>query len=147
MQGECRARGLENLAAVDDPQRVVHAQAQPLEHGGEVPGIDAASIDRGLATDRLQPRAVEKGRQQWMMVERLVEPRDGAGGALMRGEQGRVGHREPRRGVSSVSSIRATGRNDALGRAPIRLVPTGHRNNLLPVAHAMLSDRHERAAR
>ena len=44
VQGECRARGLENLAAVDDPQGVVHAQPQPLKHGGGVPGIDAASV-------------------------------------------------------------------------------------------------------
>ena len=69
-------------AAIDDSQRVIHAQAQPLEDGGEVPGIDAVAVHRGLAADRLEPRPMQKRRQQGMIVERLVEPGDGARRAL-----------------------------------------------------------------
>ena len=41
--------GVEDFAAVDDAERAVHAQPQPLQHGGEVPGVDQLAVDRGLA--------------------------------------------------------------------------------------------------
>jgi hypothetical protein len=85
VQGECRARSLKNVAAVDDAQRAVHAQAQPLEDGGEVPGIDAASVHRGLVGGRRARRTASSR-----------EPRDGAGGALMGGEQGPGGRHDGR---------------------------------------------------
>ena len=45
-----------------DAQRVIHAQAQPFEDGGEVPGIDFLAVDRGLAAHRLEAGAVEERR-------------------------------------------------------------------------------------
>jgi hypothetical protein len=39
-----------------------------------VPGIDRLAIDVRLPTHRFQPGAIEKGRQQRVAGERLVEP-------------------------------------------------------------------------
>ena len=90
------------LHIVRKPRRIAARRTlpnQPLQcllrgqrrYRRQVPGIDAVTIHRCLGADRLQPRPVQKGRQQRMMIEGLVEPRDGAGSALKRGEEGRVG--------------------------------------------------------
>ena len=76
VQVERVAGGGEDGAAVDDAERAVHAQAKPFEHGGEVPGIDRLSVDRGLAAHGVEPGAVQEGRQKRMAGERLVEPGD-----------------------------------------------------------------------
>ena len=80
VQVERVAGGGEDGAAVDDAERAVHAQAKPFEHGGEVPGIDRLAVDRGLAAHRVEPGAVQKGRQKRMAGERLVEPGERRGG-------------------------------------------------------------------
>ena len=80
VQVERVAGGGEDGAAVDDAERAVHAEAQPLEHGGEVPGIDRLSVDRGLAAHGLEPDPVKKGRAQGVRTERLVKPGEGTSG-------------------------------------------------------------------
>ena len=90
VQAEGVAGGREDAAAVDDPQRVVHAQAQPFEHGGEVPRVDGLAVGGGLAADRFQPPAVQQRRPQGMGAQRLVEPGD---------RRGRLGERRDDRGV------------------------------------------------
>ena len=86
--------GIEDGAAIDDAERAVHAQPQPLQHGGEVPGVDQLAVDRGLAAHRVEPGAVEEGRPQGMDVQRLVEPGDGGSGLDERRGQDGV-HRRP----------------------------------------------------
>ena len=90
MQRERASRCLEDLPPIDDAQRVVHAQPEPLQHGGEVPRINAVAVNRRLASHCLKPCPVQKGRQKRMVVERLVKPRDGAGRALESGQQASV---------------------------------------------------------
>ena len=90
VQVERVAGGGEDGAAVDDAERAVHAQAKPFEHGGEVPGIDRLAVDRGLAAHRVEPGAVQEGRQQRMAGERLVEPGDGGGGLCQGAGQRRI---------------------------------------------------------
>jgi hypothetical protein len=70
------ASGLEDAPAVDDPQRMVHPEAEPFQHGREVPWVDRQAIDRCLPAGSLQPRAVEEGGLKGMQAERLAEPRD-----------------------------------------------------------------------
>ena len=84
------AGGGEDGAAVDDAERAVHAQAQPFEHGGEVPGVDRLAVDRGLAADGVEPGAVQKGRQQRMAGECLVEPGERRGGLRQGAGQRRI---------------------------------------------------------
>ena len=55
MQRERSPRRLEDLPAIDDAQRVIHAQPKPLQDGGQVPGIDAVAVDRGLTPYRFEP--------------------------------------------------------------------------------------------
>ncbi len=74
VQRERVVGGLEHADAVDEAQHVIHAQAQPLEHGGEVPGVDRLAVDGGLAADRLEPGAVEQGRPERVVRRRLIEP-------------------------------------------------------------------------
>ena len=90
VQVERVAGGGEDGAAVDDAERAVHAQATPFEHGGEVPGIDHKAVDRGLAADRVEPGAVQEGRQQLMAGERLVEPGECRGGLRQGAGQRRI---------------------------------------------------------
>ena len=106
VQVERVAGGGEDGAAVDDAERAVHAQATPFEHGGEVPGIDRQSVDRGLAADRLEPGAVQEGRQKLMAGECLVEPGEGRGGLRQGAGQRRIFF--PGAGRSSASSIFST---------------------------------------
>ena len=84
------AGGIEDGAAVDDAERAVHAQAKAFEHGGEVPGIDRLAVDRGLAAHRVEPGAVQKGRQQRVAGERLVEPGERGGGLREGGGERRI---------------------------------------------------------
>ena len=90
VQVERVAGGGEDGAAVDDAERAVHAQAKPFEHGGEVPGIDRLSVDRGLAAHGVEPGAVQKRRQQRMAGERLVEPGERRGGLRQGAGQRRI---------------------------------------------------------
>ena len=90
VQVERVAGGGEDGAAVDDAERAVHAQAKPFEHGGEVPGIDRLAVDRGLAADRVEPGAVQEGRQKRMAGERLIEPGERRGGLRQRAGQRRI---------------------------------------------------------
>ena len=105
VQVERVAGGGEDGAAVDDAERAVHAQAKPFEHGGEVPGIDRLAVDRGLAAHRVEPGAVQEGRQQRMAGERLVEPGEAA--AACARAPASAGF-FPGAGRSSVSSIFST---------------------------------------
>ena len=82
--------GVEDFSPVDNAERAVHAQPQPLQHGGEVPGVDQLAVDRGLAAHRVEPGAVEESRKERMAVQRLVEPGD---------RRGRFGERRGERGV------------------------------------------------
>ena len=59
-------RRLEDHAAVDDAEFVIHADPHPFQQGGEMPGINQLGIGGGLTADRLEPGAMEKSRQQWM---------------------------------------------------------------------------------
>ena len=79
MQVQRMAGGIEDGTAVDDAERTVHAESKTFEHGGEVPGVDRVAVDRGLAAHRIEPGAMEKGRQQRVAGERLVEPGYGRG--------------------------------------------------------------------
>ena len=90
VQVERVAGGGEDGAAVDDAERAVHAQAKPFEHGGEVPGIDRLSVDRGLAAHGVEPGAVQEGRQKRMAGERLVEPGERRGGLCQGAGQRRI---------------------------------------------------------
>ena len=90
VQVERVAGGGEDGAAVDDAERAVHAQAKTFEHGGEVPGIDRLSVDRGLAAHGVEPGAVQEGRQQRMAGERLVEPGERRGGLRQGAGQRRI---------------------------------------------------------
>ena len=91
MQRERGPRRLEDLPAIDDAQRVIHAQPQPLQDGGQVPGIDAVAVDRRLASYCFEPGTIEKRRLQGVIVERLVEPGDGARCAFERSQQRSIG--------------------------------------------------------
>jgi hypothetical protein len=57
-------------------------QPQVLRHRGEVPGVDREAVDRGLAADGVEPRAVQEGRPQRMPGQRRIRyaraPRDAA---------------------------------------------------------------------
>ena len=68
------------LAAIDDAQIRVHAEAQAFERGREMPGIDQRAVHGGLAADRVEPRPVQKGLAQWMARQGLIEARDRGGG-------------------------------------------------------------------
>ena len=105
VQGQGVTGGVKNDAAIDDAERPVHAQAQALEHRGEVPRIDELAVDRGLAADRVQAGTVQKGRTQGVIGQRLVEPGD-RGGGLGEGGAERGGRRHPARwqGVQHASS-------------------------------------------
>ena len=61
VQHQCMAGGIDHSAAVDDAERAVYAQPQPLQHGGEVPGVDQHPVDRGLAAHRVEPGAIDEG--------------------------------------------------------------------------------------
>jgi len=76
--------GIEDRAAIDDAERVLHAQAQALDCRGKVPWVDAVAIDGGLAAHCLQARPIQKGRKERMIVERLVEACEGARGPFKR---------------------------------------------------------------
>ena len=93
--GEGVAGGLEDRAAVGDAERRIHAQAQAFEERGEVPGVDEKSVDGGVAAHRLEPDAVQQGRGERVMLERLVEAGEG-GGMSERGGRGRIGDRDLR---------------------------------------------------
>jgi hypothetical protein len=89
VQGEGGAGGIEDLAAFDDAQIRVHLQAQALDGGGEVPGVDQRAIGCGLLPHRLEPGPVQKRLAQRMVCASLVEPGDGGGrGGQSRGEGG-----------------------------------------------------------
>ena len=105
VQVERVAGGGEDGAAVDDAERAVHAEAKPFEHGGEVPGIDRLAVDRGLAAHRVEPCAVQKGRQQRVTGERLVEPGERRGGLRQGAGQRRIQVFFSRGGRSSASII------------------------------------------
>ena len=45
---------IEDHAAIDDAQGVIHAQPEALEHRGEVPWINRLAIHGRLTTHRLQ---------------------------------------------------------------------------------------------
>ena len=60
VQVERMAGGVEDGTAVDDAERTAHAEAQPLEYGGKVPGIDRLAVDRGLRAYRLRARLGEE---------------------------------------------------------------------------------------
>ena len=122
VQVERVAGGGEDGAAVDDAERAVHAQAKPLEHGGEVPGIDRLSVDRGLAADRVEPGAMQEGRQQRMAGERLVEPGERRGGLRQGAGQRRIQF-FPGAGRSSASSIFSTPVRTAADRPAPRAPP------------------------
>ena len=112
VQVERVAGGGEDGAAVDDAERAVHAQAKPFEHGGEVPGIDHKAVDRGLAADRVEPGAVQKGRQKRMAGERLVEPGERRGGLRQGAGQRRIqvfSRRRPQQCVEHFFHPRRTG--------------------------------------
>jgi hypothetical protein len=127
---------------------VVHAQAQTFEHGRQVPGIDAASVHRGLAADRFEPRPMQKGRLQRMMLECLVEPRERAGSVLMRREQRRVG-RQGGRAAWVEQRVQHQGHPRKWRARPSGLdlpARTRCRTGILPVAPASFSVRSIRAA-
>ena len=77
VQGERGFCLLEDVGAVDDAQGGVQAQPQAFDGCGEVPRLDQLPVGSGLATDELEPGAVEKSLGQGMAGERLVEPGDG----------------------------------------------------------------------
>ena len=84
VQVERVARRGEDRAPVDNAQRMLHAQTQAFQNGGEVPGVDRLTIDTGLTADRLKPGAIEKSGRQGVAGQSLVEPGDGGGGVLER---------------------------------------------------------------
>ncbi len=91
MQRERTPRRLEYLPAIDNAQRVINLLAQPLQDGGQVPGIDAVAVDRRLAPYRFEPGTIEKRRPKRVIVERLIEPRDGVRCAFERTQQRSTG--------------------------------------------------------
>jgi hypothetical protein len=60
MQVQGVASRIEDHAAIDDAQGVVHAQPEALEHRGEVLWINRLAIHGRLTTHRLQPGAIQK---------------------------------------------------------------------------------------
>ena len=63
-QGERVAGRLDDGAAVDDRERALHAEAQAIEHGGEVPELDQLAVDRRLAVHRVGPSRPARCRRQ-----------------------------------------------------------------------------------
>jgi hypothetical protein len=55
---------------------MVHAHPQSLKDSGKVPRIYKLTVDSGLAAHRLEPGSVEKGRQQRVAIEGLVQSRN-----------------------------------------------------------------------
>ena len=132
VQAERGAGRREDGAAIDDAQRVIHAQSQPLQHGGEVPGIDAVTVDRGLAPYRLEPGPVEESRTQRVVVEGLVEPCDGARSAFESSRQ-----RGGRRGGSGAIGTEATVQHQR-GPAAGGMARSEQSRSHLPAANAAL---------
>lgn len=70
------AGGVEDGAAIGNAGGVAELQAEAFDAGRQVPGIDPASIDRRLATYRIQPYPIQEGGQERVAAKRLVEPGD-----------------------------------------------------------------------
>ena len=79
VEAEGVARGFEDLAALSNREREVHAQPQSLDHRREMPGVDEAAVDSRLSAHRIQPHTVEKGTLQRVACESLIKARDGSG--------------------------------------------------------------------
>jgi hypothetical protein len=82
---------IEDHAAIDDAQSVVHAQPKALEHRGQVPWINRLAIHGCLTTHGVQPGAIQKSRQQRVTDNSLVHPGDSRGGAGKRVSYTRFG--------------------------------------------------------
>jgi hypothetical protein len=65
---------------------VIHTQAKPLQDSGQVPWVNAVAVDRRLEPNRIKAGAVEECRPQGVIVERLIEPGDGARCAFERSQ-------------------------------------------------------------
>ena len=88
-QRERMARRLEDRATLDDRRGVIHAEAHPFDHRGEMPGVDRAPVAGGVTADRLEPGAPQPGRYQRVTGGERIEPGDRRGGLFERtGEHG-----------------------------------------------------------
>lgn len=73
------ARRVEDQAAIDDPQGWVNPQAEPLDRGSQVPGIDGGAVDRRLTLHGIKQGAVQKRNVQRMAEQLLVQAGNGRG--------------------------------------------------------------------
>ncbi len=97
VEGSALERGERALRKREGRGRALHAQAQALEQGGEVPGVDGLAVGLRLAADRLEAGPVEEGRAERVGGEGLVEAGERGGGAREgRGEGGVGGGWRPR---------------------------------------------------
>jgi hypothetical protein len=89
---ECQgvASGVEDGAAVGNAGGIAELQAEAFDAGGQMPRIDAASIDGRLATHRIQTDPIEEGGQERVAAKCLVEPGDGRRGSCQRVREGEV---------------------------------------------------------
>jgi hypothetical protein len=110
VQRQRRAAGLEHLARFREVSGAGHAaRPQPLDQGGEVPGVDEEPVDRGLPAHGVEPGAVPQRRQQGVAVAGLVKPGDGGGGARQGTEQRGAGGVEGGRGHNEGRPFRRLG--------------------------------------
>ena len=76
MQPERRARGIDDLAAIDDAEIGVHLQPQALKRRRQMPGIDQLTINGRLTTDSFKARSVENGLPKRVTGQGLVKTGD-----------------------------------------------------------------------
>ena len=82
--------GVEDGAAIGNAGGVAELQAEAFDAGSQVPGIDPASIDRRLATHRIQTDPIQEGGQERVAAKRLVKPGDARRGARERVRESEV---------------------------------------------------------
>jgi hypothetical protein len=60
MEQKSGARGIDDEAALDNPQAIGHTEAQAFEECGEMPRVDELAVDRGLPADGFEAATIEE---------------------------------------------------------------------------------------
>jgi hypothetical protein len=75
----------EHRTAIEQCRAGAEAEADALDQGRQVPGVDRLAIDGGLAADCVEPGAPRPGGGERVTRQGRIEAGDGAGGMLDRG--------------------------------------------------------------